>query len=94
VSRIFDLRKMAAGAQKEIASGGVVNSVQFDQYGHYLLSGSGKGVRITAFANKQWEDTYVNEGLHDGVVNIARISQSGRVIVTGGEDRFMKLLSI
>jgi len=68
--------------------------VQFDHFGNYLLSGSGKGIKITALVSKIWEDTHAIADLHEGVVNTAKFSPSGRFIVTGGEDRFMKVLSI
>ena len=85
---------MDAGALKEISGSGLVNSIEFDNYGQFLLSGSGKGVKVHALVSKQWEEAYANEELHEGVVNVARFAPNGRVIVTGSDDRFMKVLTL
>lgn len=68
----------------------------FDHFGGYLLTGAGQQLNI--FASRKWDEpaVYSNEKVHEtGVVNVAKFSNSGKMIVSGGsEDRFMKVLSI
>lgn len=96
VCRIFNLRKLGKEVN-EIKHAAPVNCVNFDNYGQYLLTGAGASLNIFA-ASKHWteEPLYTNEVAHEtGIVNVAKFSSSGKMIVTGGsEDRFMKVFGL
>ncbi len=92
---MFNLRKLGKEVY-EIKHTAPLNSVAFDHYGGYLLTGAGNQLNI--FASKKWDEpaVYSNQQAQDtGVVSVAKFAQSGRMIVTGGsEDRFMKVFNI
>ena len=80
----------------EIKLPGNVHSVHFDHYGSYLLTGAGSNLSV--FNSRKLGDSplYSIDQAHDnGVVNVARFSPNGKMIVSGGtEDRFMKVFGI
>jgi len=92
-SKVFSLRKT-----NEVVN--VVNhfenttthSVAFDHYGTNLLCGSGNGLNI--HGGKSLSEPIHSVIAHDGIVNIAKFSPSGSLIVSGGEDRFLKIHSL
>lgn len=73
-----------------------LNCAHFDNFGNYLLTSAGEGLSV--FDAKHWDQApiYSNQKVHDnGVVSIARFSNSAKMIVSGGtEDRFMKVYGI
>eukprot|EP00347_Sterkiella_histriomuscorum_P009835 403339693 len=68
------------------------HSVHFDTYGNYLLSGSGNGINI--YGGKTMSEPIHSMIAHEGVVNVAKFSANGQMIVTGGEDRFLKVFTL
>lgn len=96
VCRVFNLRKLGKEVYEIQHSAGPINSVAFDHYGGYLLTGAGNTMNI--FASKKWDEPPVYANGHpqdNGVVNVAKFAKSGRMVVSGGnEDRFMKIFAI
>jgi WD40 repeat protein len=95
VCRVFNMKKLGKEVT-EVALPGNVHSVNFDNYGSYLLAGAGSTLSILSARKLGDEPIYRNEHAHDtGVVNVAKFSPNGRMIVSGGtEDRFMKVYGL
>lgn len=95
ICRVFNLRKLGKEVNEVKLSAGI-NSVSFDNYGGLLLAGAGSALSI--HAAKKWDEAplFFNEtAFNKGVVSVAKFSNSGRFIVSGGtEDRFMKVFSV
>ncbi len=93
--RIFNLRKLGKEVN-EVKLADKVHSVSFDHYGGQLLAGAGSGLTIHSL--KKWDEApiYSNSKAHaQGIVSVAKFSNSGRMIVSGGaEDRFMKVFEV
>ena len=84
ICRVFNMKKLGREVN-EIKTSGNVHSVHFDPFGSFLLTGSGSSLSI--YNSKKLSDSplYLNEKAHDtGVVNVARFSPSGRMIISGG----------
>jgi WD40 repeat protein len=94
--RVFNLRKLGQEVF-ELKHDAPVHSTNFDFYGQYLLTGSGAGINIFG-ASKHWNEPplYTNSKVHEaGAVSKAKFSNSGRMVVSAGEeDRFMKVFHI
>jgi len=95
ICRVFNMKKLGKDVT-EIALPGNVHSVNFDQFGSYLLAGAGSTLTILNTKKLGDEPLYRNDQVHDtGVVNVAKFAPNGRMIVSGGtEDRFMKVFGI
>jgi WD40 repeat protein len=97
IVRIFNLRKLQAGPI-EVKHTEAVSSVAFDHFGQFMVTGSGQSINVYG-QGKNWIEPpviYQNPRAHDnGAVKVAKFSQSGRFLVSGGiEDRFLKVFSL
>lgn len=92
VCRVFDLRKMDNAPVEVVHQDNHVTSVNFDYMGGNLLTTAGNEIRVTT--GKQWNETVLQSAVHEGVVNVAKFAPSGRYIVSGGEERFMKVTGL
>lgn len=95
VCRIFNLKKLGK-EDYQIEHSLPVNNVCFDNYGSYLLTSAGNTVNV--YSGKHWNDAALkyNQPVYEsGVVNVAKFSKSGRMIVAGGsDDKFMKVFGL
>lgn len=93
-AKLFNLRRIEEPALdiKHPISGSKITSVAFDQYGTHLLAGVGNSLGLYNVKNVN-EPAY-NFEAHEGVVNVAKFSPSGQLIVSGAEDRFLKIHSL
>ena len=57
-----------------------------------MLTGAGNGINI--FGGKNMTDPIHSLEAHEGVINVAKFSPSGTLIVSGGEDRFLKVHTV
>jgi WD40 repeat protein len=71
--------------------GSKTTNVAFDFYGNYLLTTAGQSLNV--FPVKQWETPAVTLNPHGAKINVAKFAPSGNYIVSGGEDRFLKIFS-
>jgi len=77
---------------EDVVAGAQTKCVSFDYFGGYLLAGQGNGLGI--FSAKQPSVPVQHLEAHEIVVNVAKFSSSGSLIVSGGEDRFLKLFTL
>ena len=57
-----------------------------------MLTGAGNNINI--YGGKTLTDHVHSINAHEGVVNVAKFSASGEMIVSGGEDRFLKVFML
>lgn len=57
-----------------------------------MLSGAGKSINI--YGGKVMSEPAYSFDAHEEIVNVAKFSPSGLLVVSGGEDRFLKIHSI
>ena len=91
VCRVFNLKKLG----KEVYTlphSAPVNQLQFDYYGNTIVTCAGSSLNV--YAVKQWDAPVVSIPAHEDVVNVARFSCSGQFLVSGSEDRFLKVFGL
>ena len=92
--KVFNLRKIneVQTPFNPFGENTTTHSVSFDQYGGYLVTGSGNGICV--YGGKTMTDPIHVIPAHEGIVNVAKFTPSGEMIVSGADDRFLKVHSL
>ncbi|CDW72817.1 UNKNOWN [Stylonychia lemnae] len=91
--KVFSLRKTnEVLSPLNTTESNSTQAVSFDHYGGYLLTGSGNVVNI--YGGKQLREPTHSIVAHEGIINVAKFSPQGSLVVSGAEDRFLKIHSL
>jgi WD40 repeat protein len=93
-AKLFNLRKFDHAPLDIVNShpASKATTASFDHYGGYLATGSDNSLNI--YNLKDVANPVHSFQAHDGIVNIAKFTTSGKAIISGGEDRFLNVFSL